>query len=86
MAFIEDEPPSMWPRGQKSSRPSRADCFAVEKFQSYGVLNSFGKAAGIRISGLRSRGPDSTSATRVAGSSESRAASTHPADPAPTMT
>ncbi|MFJ1886002.1 hypothetical protein [Streptomyces sp. NPDC088137] len=54
------------------------------KSQSYAVLNSFGKAAGMRIYGLRSRPPDSRSATRTVGSSESLAARTQPADPAPT--
>jgi hypothetical protein len=39
----------------------------------------------MRISGLVSFGPASTSNTRVAGSADSRLARTQPADPAPTM-
>ncbi len=42
--------------------------------------------SGMRISGLESRLPASSRQTDTAGSSDSRAATTHPAEPAPTIT
>ena len=50
------------------------------------MWNWFGNAAGILMFGLRSLPPASISSTLVEGSSVSRLASTHPAEPAPTMT
>src|SRR4029079_1233529 len=54
--------------------------------QSSGERKSFENAAGTRTWSLRSRGPASSSRTLVLGSSVNRAASTQPADPAPTIT
>ena len=48
-------------------------------------LNSCGKASGVRISDASSGGPASIRATFTVGSPLSRAASTQPADPPPTM-
>ena len=49
-------------------------------------LNSGTKAIGIGISGAVSPPPASSTATRTSGSSLRRAASTQPAEPAPTIT
>ncbi len=49
-----------------------------------GSPRSLPNPLGMRISGLLSSPPASTSSTRVRASSDSRLASTHPADPAPT--
>ena len=49
-------------------------------------LSSSTKAIGIAISGRLSQPPASSTATLTSGSSLRRAASTHPADPAPTIT
>ena len=86
MAFSDELPPRVFPRGQKRGRPSRCSWGTVSYAQSYRVLNSLLNAAGIRISSFRSGGPASSSSTRQAGSSVRRAASTQPADPAPTIT
>jgi hypothetical protein len=50
------------------------------------VWNCFANAAGIAMFGCRPRPPASISSTLVPGSSESRLASTQPAEPAPTIT
>ncbi len=49
-------------------------------------FSSIGKAMGVEISGRLSGPPASSSATFTSGSSLRRAASTHPAEPAPTIT
>ena len=76
----------MRPRGQYSSRAFSSGWDVVNRSQSYREWNNLGNAGGILMFGLRSRGPASTRATETAGSVLSRWASTHPADPAPTMT
>src|SRR4029079_7982404 len=67
-------------------RPSSSPCGTVSYPQSSGERKSFENAAGTRTCSFRSRGPASRSSTLVSGSSESRDASTQPADPAPTIT
>jgi hypothetical protein len=67
-------------------RPPRASCGTVSWSQSNFDLNSFEKAAGIRISFDRAFGPASSSRTRVRGSVLSLLARMQPADPAPTIT
>ena len=54
--------------------------------QSAGVRNSREKAAGMFIRGSLSGPPASSNSTLHAGSSDRRAASTQPAEPAPTTT
>ena len=49
-------------------------------------FSSIGKAIGMAISGRLSCPPASSTATLTSGSSLRRAASTQPADPAPTIT
>lgn len=51
----------------------------------FSLSNSFPEPLGMLKSGLRSGPPASSSKTLILGSSESRLASTHPADPAPAM-
>jgi len=58
---------------------------AVRNPQSTSESNSFENAAGIRISSLPSLPPASSRRTFTAGSSLRRAASTQPAEPAPTI-
>ena len=85
-ALMAPEPPNMRPRGQNSRRSPSAACGSVSYAQSTGLLKSFGNAAGsFDSSGVRPV-PASTSRTRRAGSAESRAASTQPAEPPPTIT
>ena len=67
-------------------RAAARSCGTVWKFQSYWLWNSMFIPAGRWISSASSGGPASSSSTRVLGFSVSRAASTHPALPAPTMT
>ena len=82
----DDEPPSVLPLGQYSSRAFNSGCDVVNRSQSYFVWNSFGNAAGSLISSFRSRGPASTSATWTFGSALSLLARTQPAEPAPMIT
>ena len=86
MAFIDEDPPSMRPRGLEISRPAARSCGTVWKSQSEVLWNSRFSAAGMWISSASSGGPASSSRTRVEGFSVSRSARTHPALPAPTMT
>jgi hypothetical protein len=69
-----------------SSRPSTCGSGSVAKSQSSFVWNWLGKAAGIFTFSERSRPPASSSSTRAEGSSDSRFARAHPAEPAPTIT
>ena len=85
-ALRDELPPSVFPRGQNIARPSRFGCGSVSYAQSYLVLNSLLNAAGMWISNFLSGGPASRSNTRQSGSSLSLPASTHPAEPAPTIT
>src|SRR4029078_9843825 len=86
IALIDAEPPTTFPRGKTIRRPSSSPCGTVSYPQSSGERKSFENAAGTRTWSFRPRGPASRSSTLVSGSSESRDASTQPADPAPTIT
>jgi hypothetical protein len=86
MPLIDELPPRVRPWGQNTLRRPARGCGMVATSQAYGPRQSMGVPAGIWISGASSGGPASSSMTRVAGSSLSRAASTHPALPAPAMT
>ena len=87
IALTTDEPPRPRPR-----RYGRAVAPAVRVAEISPSLRSARSAAAKKLSASTSggtapatrSGPDSTSTTRRSGSSERRAATTHPADPAPT--
>ena len=85
--MIELDPPRVLPRGANTRRPPVHSLGSIEKHQftraSWKVLM---KPAGIWMNGCQSRGPASSTATVVPGSSLNRLASTEPADPAPTIT
>src|ERR671931_1872317 len=66
-------------------RPWSAGSGSEEKFQSTADWNRAGNAAGARTGSRRSEPPASTTRTREP-SALSRLASTHPAEPAPTIT
>ena len=86
MPFTELEPPITLPRNQISgSLEPSSRATGVCHIRS-GSVASLAMPRGIWINGLRSRGPASISNTDIAGFSVSRDASTHPADPAPTIT
>ena len=85
MPLMEPDPPSTRPRGQWTLRPPNPASGSVAKRQSYLPLwNSRAYPAGMWIQGSPSPGPASSSVTRTEGSSDSRAATMHPADPPPT--
>ena len=87
MALTELEPPSTLPRGWYPRRPFRPGCGTVWKAQlACPFFASSASPAGQWISTLRSGGPASSKATFTPGSSLRRAASTHPAEPPPTIT
>ncbi len=89
MPLIDDDPPTVRPRGQNSLRLPSSVCGSVQKPQLCGLAFSgeisSAMPAGIWIIMLVSLPPASISSTRVAGSADSRLASTQPALPAPTM-
>ena len=66
---------------ERTGSGSEAYCQVIE-----GNAQTFPNASGILIIGLRSRPPASSSSTLTSRSSDSLAASTAPAEPAPTMT
>ena len=72
------------PRGMYSERPSACGSGSVAKSKSSCLWNESEKRRGILMFGC-GRAPASSSRTRTSGSSRSRAASTQPADPAPTI-
>jgi hypothetical protein len=87
MPLIELDPPSSRPRGRNSRRPFSVGSGSVVIRQvSSGLSIAFIMPSGIRIRNLFAPPPASSSSTRVCGSSVSRAASTQPAEPAPTIT
>jgi hypothetical protein len=86
MPLMEELPPSVHPCGHGTTRSPACRCGIVASAHAYGGFHSVGAAAGTGISAASSGGPASSSRTRLAGSSLSRAASTQPALPAPTMT
>jgi hypothetical protein len=83
---MDDDPPTTRPWFKVIIRPSRPASGAVRKLQSYGPFSSFGARIGTSIPGTSSGGPASTSRTDTDGSADRRAAITHPAEPAPTIT
>src|SRR5215213_8136932 len=86
---MPDEPPSILPRGtimRPSRRPFAQPPASAVSIQSVsGSACRTGQAAGIS-SAAGGRPPASINATRTFGSSDSRAAITAPAEPAPTTT
>src|ERR1700680_4538290 len=85
MPLIELEPPSTLPRGQNTLRPLAPASGSVSKHQlTDGAAKVLPKPSGIGIQRLVSSPPASSKITRVPGSSESRAATVQPAEPAPT--
>ena len=86
MPLIDDEPPSVLPRGQGMRRPAMPSSASISKFQlNFSWFSSLVKPAGMSIHIDLSRGPASSSSTLTLGSSLSRLASTQPAEPPPTM-
>jgi hypothetical protein len=84
--LIELEPPSTRPRGILMLRPFMRASGSVSNIQLTWRSNiTLPKPIGMWIQRLLSRPPDSSSSTRLRPDSVSRLASTHPADPAPTM-
>src|SRR5215469_8711743 len=86
MELIDDDPPTTRPWFTVITLPSRPGSGSVRKLQSYGPFSSFGARIGTSISRTSSAGPASTSSTDTDGSADRRAAITHPAEPAPTIT
>src|ERR1700751_4895082 len=86
MPLIEDEPPSVRPRGHSMRRSPEPFSGSVVKFQfTSGLRNSERMPAGIWIIGCQSLGPASSRITD-APVSDNRAATVQPAEPAPTIT
>src|SRR5882672_440815 len=84
---MEPDPPTTLPRGQIMLRPPSPGSGSVSYPQlTLGLGTSLPKPLGIWIQGLRSRPPASITHSEMLGFSVSRAASTHPADPAPATT
>src|SRR4051794_38406812 len=81
---MEEEPPSILPRGQEILRPASCGCASVSYAQSTEELKSLPKAAGGAVLGFQSRPPASSKSTRVVPSADRRFARTQPAEPAPT--
>jgi hypothetical protein len=87
IALTALEPPSTRPRGQNIRRPAQFGSGSVRNHQLRRRLRiSASIPNGIRTKKLSSGGPASSMHTRTSGSSLSRAASTQPAEPSPTMT
>jgi hypothetical protein len=85
MPLMAEDPPSARPRGHFIAVPVAA-CTTVVSAQSADVPCRAGQAGGTDIASSGCRLPASSSSTRAAPPSDSRAASTHPAVPAPTTT
>src|SRR5918999_355721 len=79
-------PPRTRPRGIGWTRPAVPACGVETYRQSTSVPQSEKYRLGMRIASRSSAPPASSSATGTVGSAESRLASAHPADPAPTTT
>ena len=88
MPLIAELPPSPLPRGHHRRRLSRWGSGSVQKPQFDGplALISSPTPAGMRTSMEVFAPPASSSSTRHEASSVRRAASTQPAEPAPTIT
>jgi hypothetical protein len=80
---MAEDPPSARPRGHGIALPV-AVCTTVVSAQSADVRCRVGQAGGTDISSSGCAPPASSSSTRAAPSCDNRAASTHPAVPAPT--
>ena len=86
MPLTDDEPPMTRPRGHDMRRPSIPGSGSVSYAQLYLVpASGYANAEGMWMKRLRSGGPASSSRTLTSGCSVRRLASTHPAEPAPTM-
>ena len=85
MPLMAEDPPSARPRGHVIAAPV-AVCTTVVSAQSADVPCSVGQAGGTDIASSGAQLPASSSSTRAAPVSDNRAASTHPAVPAPTTT
>ncbi len=86
MALIDDDPPITLPRAHSMLRPSSVGSGSVKYIQSWRrSAKILPQPSGILIHGSVSQPPASSRSTLTSGSSVSRAASTQPADPAPTM-
>ena len=82
----ELDQPSVWPRGHAKRRRLQWSWGTVRYRQSWGPSGRNPIIAGVWMKGEASGPPASSSKTLVAGSAERRFASTHPAEPAPTIT
>ena len=83
---MDEPPPSTFACVYDSTRPFRCFCGTVDQPHDAMPFVIRAKPAGTWRSGCRSGPPASSSVTVTSGSSESRAAMTHPAGPAPAMT
>ena len=84
MPLMELVPPSTFPRGEYIDRPASSGSASLSYIQfTAGSANSRENPIGRWIQGLRSGGPASNSSTRYRPDSLSRAATAHPAEPAP---
>src|SRR3954454_15378700 len=80
------EPPRTLPRGHWCTSPPLCCCGVVSYAQSTSVPQSAGHIGGWWMASSVSGPPASSTTTRAFASSESRAATAHPADPAPITT
>ncbi len=86
LPLMEDDPPSVLPRGAAIVRPPVHSDASASYIQLYfGLFSSFIQPTGMWIIGCQSLGPASSTQIVVEGSSARREAMTQPADPAPTM-
>ena len=86
MPFTALDPPRVFPRTQISAVCAWPMGFVGKNQAKRSLPSSLPKPRGILTMRLLSLPPASRSNTRFAGSADRRLASTHPADPAPTMT
>jgi hypothetical protein len=85
MPLIAEEPPIVRPRGNRVTTPA-GPCGTVMSPQPAAVVCSGGHFDGSAVAGGTSPLPASINNTLTSASADSRAASTHPAVPAPTTT
>ena len=86
MPLMELDPPSTLPPGHMASRPLSEGSGSLMYIQlKRGFRIAFISPAGTRSTGEVSLPPPSSNRTLFSGLAESRCASTHPAEPAPTM-
>src|SRR3954451_17661325 len=86
MPLSELDPPRTLPRGHWWTSPPLCSCGVVSYAQSTSVPQSVGHIGGWWIASSVSGPPASSTATRASASSDSRAATAHPAEPAPITT